>query len=225
MRAAFLLIAVSVAMGLVACGGDENEPEPLTLEQRVLTAEDAPDSEPDPVETRQTASSLDEFKALEGTYVVAAEIERAELEEAGFVSAVHDTRFLPETAGDPHVPEAPHVRVLVIQFDSEEGAATGAELLHQKSLEPCPGVCAAQIEEFDVDGVPDATGTHSVVTEERLEQVSEEGEPFDSYTITFADGVFAYELEGFGPPGAVTEEQVEETAERLHHRVEGAPPA
>jgi hypothetical protein len=225
MKIALLTIALVLAVGLVACAGDDSEATPLTLEERVLTEADVPDSEADPVEIRVTAASLDEFKEQEDTYVVAAAIDRAELEEAGFVSAVHDTRFTPETPGGPHTPEAPHVRVLVIQFDSEEGAATGVELLHQHSLKPCPGTCAAQIEEFDVSGVPDALGTHAFVTQERLEQTSEEGEPFDSYTITFADGPFAYELEGFGPPGAVSEEQVEEIAERLYDRVEGAPPA
>ena len=223
--AALLAIGLVLAVVAVGCASEDSEAEPLTLEQRVLTEDDVPRSEPDPMETRLTAASLDEFKELEDTYVHAASIDRAELEEAGFVSAVHDTRFLPETPGTQHTPGAPHFRVLVVQFETEEGAASGAELLHQHTLKPCPGVCSAQIEEFDVSGVPDASGTKIVVTQERLDQLDEDGDPSDSHVITFADGQFVYELEGFGPPGRVTEEAVEEIAERYHHRVEGAPPA
>jgi hypothetical protein len=223
--AAVLAIGLVLAVAAVACSGDDSEAERLTLDQRALTEEDAPDSEPDPVETRLTAESLDEFKELEDANVIAAGVDRAELEEAGLVSAIHDTRFFPEAPGDPHTRDAPHVRMLVVEFDSEEGAAAGAELLHQQTLKPCPGDCSARFEEFDVSGVPDASGTSRVVTQERLDQLNEDGEPSDSYTITFADGQFVYAVEGFGPPGAVTEEDVEEIAQRVHHRVAGAPPA
>ena len=227
MRAAVLLaLGLVLVSGLGGCadeGEGDGEAEPLTLEQRVLTDADAPDSEPDPVETRVTAASFAELEQLEDLHIPAAAA--SELKEAGFVSALQETRFYPESAGGPHTREAPHVRVLVVQFASEEGAAAGAELLHQQTLKPCPGVCSAQIEEFDVDGVPDAYGTSTVVTQERLDQLNEDGEPSDAYTITFADGEFVYQVEGFGPPGAMTEEEVEDLAQRLHDRVEGAPPA
>jgi hypothetical protein len=204
------------AIAIVACSA-----EPIALEQRVLTEADVPGSLPDPVETRQTASSLDELAAWQD--MPAAEIDPSKLEEAGFVSAIHETRFFPETPGGPHTRDAAHVRILVVQFDSQGGARTGVDILHENALKPCPGSCAARIEPFDVSGVPNAKGVQRPVTAERLQETGEEGEPTDSFTITFADGPFVYQLEGFGPPGSITEQQVEDIAKKLHDRVAGAP--
>ena len=49
--------------------------------------------------------------------------------------------------------------------------------------------------------------------------------PIDFYTITFADGPFVYQVEGFGPPGKISKKQVEEIAHKVYDRVKGAPPA
>jgi hypothetical protein len=223
-RAVLLAIAMVVALGLVACGGDDGDTaDPLTMEQRVLRESDAPGSKADPVETRVTARSLDEFTAFPG-YVRAVEIERTELAEAGLVAAIHDTRFFPNRPGGPHTRDAPHVRILVLQFESEDGASTGVDLLEDNAFKPCPETCATRTEEFDVSAPPDAKGVRSSATAEKIKELGEEGEPFGAYTIAFADGVFAYEIEGFGPPGAVSETQIEEIAEKVHDRVEGAPP-
>jgi hypothetical protein len=72
--------------------------------------------------------------------------------------------------------------------------------------------------------VPDAKGVRRYVTKERLEELGEPGEPSDGYTIVFADGPYVYNVELFGPPGEVSQEQVEEIVGKLHDRVEGAPP-
>ncbi len=225
-RLGLLAFALLIVSGVVACGGDDDEARaPLALEERVVRASEVPGSVEDPVETRLTADSREDFTAWQGTYVRAAEIEPAKLDEAGFVSAIHDTRFVPERPGGPHSRDAPHVRLLLIQFESEDGARMGVELLHTNDLKPCPDQCAVRIEEFDVAGVPDATGVRRFATAERLKALGEEGDPFDSYTILFADGPFAYQLEGFGPVGGWTEQRVEEVASKLHHRIEGAPPA
>ena len=52
-----------------------------------------------------------------------------------------------------------------------------------------------------------------------------DGAPIDFYTITFADGPFVYQVEGFGPPGKISKKQTEEIAQRVYDRVKGAPPA
>jgi hypothetical protein len=223
-KALLVAIAVLVATGLVACGGNGGAAEPLTLEQRLLRESEVPGSKPDPVETRLTAGSLDEFTAWRGAYVTAADDAR-KLRKAGFVSAIHDTRFFPKTPGGAHTRDAAHVRMLILQFESEDGAVTGADLLRKNALKPCPGQCAVQIEEFEVSGVSDASGARRFLTAEGLKAMGDEGEPFDSYTISFADGPFVYELEVFGPPGKVSEKQIEEIAEKVHDRVKGAPPA
>jgi hypothetical protein len=209
-------MAVAIAAALVACSA-----APLSLEQRVLGEAEVPGSLPDPVETQQTASTLEELTAWPDIPV--AEIDPGELEEAGFVSAIHDTRFIPETPGGPHTRDAAHARILVVVFDSQDGALTGRDLLHEHALLPCPGSCAARIEEFDVDGVPDAKGVRRLITAERLAELGEDGVPSDSYTISFADGPFVYQVEGFGLPGEVSEQQIEEMARKLRARVAGAP--
>ena len=101
MRFAALVAAIVLGAGLAACGGDEATP--LALEQRVPGAAEAPGSEPDPVETQVNMTGFDEFEA-----VVIADVpsvtdeEMRSIQEAGFVSAISDTRFYPsEPDGAP----------------------------------------------------------------------------------------------------------------------------
>jgi hypothetical protein len=221
MRTFLFAIAVVVATGLVACGGNEKA-KPLTLEQRLIRESDAPGSREDPVEVRLTARNLDELIAWRNP---AAEIDPGKLKKAGFVSAVHETRFFPKKPGGPHIHDARHVRMLVIQFRSEEGAATGAGLVYANSLKPCPGECAFLIEDFEPSGVPDARGARRYITAKRAQETGGGETPSDSYAITFADGPFVYEVEGFGPLGKISKKQNEEIAQRVYDRVKGAPPA
>ena len=113
--------------------------------------------------------------------------------------------------------------MLVIRFESDDGAQEGADLLRESALQPCPGTCAVRISEFEVAGVPDAKGVRRLTSAERLEETGEPGKPNDFYSIFFADGSFAYELDVFGPPGAFSEAQIEEIAGQVYDRVEGAP--
>ena len=113
----------------------------------------------------------------------------------------------------------------MLQFGSEDGAVTGADLVHVNGLKPCPGQCELQTEEFKVSGIRDATGFRRYITAERIKATGAPAEPFDSYTIGFQDGPFVYEVEGFAPPGKISEKQIEEIAQQLYDRVKGAPPA
>ena len=87
-----------------------------------------------------------------------------------------------------------HVATLVMQFASEEEAADMAGVLHDDGLEPCPGSCAVDISEFEVDDIPDAQGVARIPTAEDLEATGAEGDPFSAYTVSFADGPFAYKV-------------------------------
>jgi hypothetical protein len=222
-----IAVAVVLATCVVACGGDGgNESEaaahPLTLSQRVVNESDAPDSKPDPVETQQTAHTLEDLRGWH--YGGAPEIDPRKLEELGFIAAIHDTRFFPKKPGGPHRRDVPHVRTLLGQFKSKEAAVKAIDLLYEAALKPCPGKCAMSFEKIDVSGVPDAKGVRRYVTAERLKELHDPGEPTDSYTIVFADGPYTYNVELFGRPGEVSQEQLEEIVRKLHDRVEGAPP-
>jgi hypothetical protein len=116
------------------------------------------------------------------------------------------------------------VATLVMQFASEEGAADMAGLLHDDGLEPCPGSCAVDISEFEVD-IADAQGVVRITSAEDLEALGTDGLPFAAYKITFADGPFAYEVDMFGPPDKVSREQLDKIATNLYGRVEGSRPS
>jgi hypothetical protein len=72
---------------LVACGGDdETAVAPLPVAQRFVTAEDAPGSKPDPVETPQATEDFEEFIRTLGDFAIDPDTEEmtAVFEEAGF---------------------------------------------------------------------------------------------------------------------------------------------
>lgn len=227
-RVGFVVLTLAAVLGAAACGGDGDEVQPLTLEQRFFQSGDAPGYEPDPVEGgKHTWSGADEFVDETHEQLIRASAIDAKrfLAEAGFVRGIGGTRFLPEN-GNEHQRDDPHVVVSVLQFKSEEGARDAVEWYHEDRLQPCPGKCAVTISEFEVDGIADAKGVRAVVTAKRLEQTGEEGEPRDAYDILFSDGPFAYLVVTFGPIGeATTEATTEAIANRIYDRVKGAPPA
>ncbi len=198
----------------------------MALEQRVSGEADAPGSQADPVETPITVTGIEDVRSLPDGLFSPEEEDVTAMEEAGFVSALVDTRFFPSEPGAEHVGDEAHVARLVMQFASEEEAADMADVLHDDSLEPCPGnSCAADISEFEVDDIPDAQGVARITTAEDLEATGEQGPPFAQYKISFADGPFAYEVDMFGPPDKVSQEELEEIAKNLYERVEGSPPS
>ena len=224
MRLGVVVLAVVAVMGIAACGGDDAAP--LTLEQRVPSEAEAPGSEADPVETRRTATGLEELAAtMHDLLITATEEEKAALGEAGFVSAILDTRFFPTEPGAEHVGGEPHIGTLVMQFSSEAGATDVVDLLHTDGLEPCPETCAFAVAEFEVDGIPNGRGVQRIATQEALDRVGDVGRfPHAEYSIRFADGPFAYVVTLFGPPDEVSLQQAEEIVAKLYSRVQGAPP-
>ena len=222
MKGLLLILATIAALAVAACGG-EDEAAPLGLEQRVASAEDAPGWEPDPVEKGVTVGSPDEFVSKLGdAFINPTDEETAELRGSSFVGAIDDTLFLPDEPGGSHTGDAPHLRTLVLEFESGDDAQRAVEILHADSIRPCPETCATQVEEFDVDGIDDAQGVRRFATAEAIEAVGDDDvRPFDSYEIHFADGSFAYRVVITGAPGAVSEEEVEEITQRLYDRVSG----
>jgi hypothetical protein len=225
MRLGVVVLAVVALMGFAACGGDDDV-APLPLDQRVAGEAEAPGSQPDPIETRRTATSLDELAAtMEDQLITATEEEKVALGEAGFVSAILDTRFFESEPGAEHDRGDAHVATLVLQLTSEAGATDAVDLLHTDGLEPCPETCAFAVAEFDVDGIPNGRGIERIATQESLDRVGDtERPPHAEYSIFFADGPFAYVVRSFGPPEVVSEQQTQEVAASLYARVHGAPP-
>ena len=215
--------ALMVSLTLVACGADDAS-DPLPLEQRVVGADEAPGSEPDPEETPVTLTGLDELEAeFAGPQVYDEDL--SAIEDAGFVSMAINTRFYPSEPGGEHVPGTPHVFTRVSEFESEDGANAGVVVAHDIGLRPCPETCAYEITEFDPASVPDATGVQAIATQEAIDEIGDDIQPDARYSVYFVDGPYAYEVTVFGPPDEVSRQQVEEIAEKLYERVQGAPPA
>jgi hypothetical protein len=213
-------------LGIAACDGDRSEATstgPLALAQRVVTEEDAPDSKPDPVEMRQTAADEQEFiEKMGDAFINPSEEDRKSLETVGFVQAINDTRYFGET----HSRDDAHTFSVVVQLDSPDGAKEMADFFHTDSLRPCPESCAFSVSEFDVDGIPGATGVRRFASEEAVKTAGTSDErPYDSYAIVFADGDFAYNIDYGGPPGTTSEDKAVEIAQNLYDRVHGRPAA
>ena len=78
------------------------------------------------------------------------------------------------------------------------------------------------VTEFDVDGIPEATGIRRLATEEAIEAAGNPNEvPRDSYWVGFTLGSSVYAMEFAGPPGSVSEEQALEIASAWHDRLAG----
>jgi hypothetical protein len=225
-RFAIPFVVALAAVALVACGGGDDEAAPpLPVAQRFVTAEDAPGSKPDPVETRQTTEDFDEF--IQTLSDMAINPDRDEMialfEEAGFEGAGADARFFGETHPPPEFgSRVPHVFSSEIELESEEGATNVLDWLQEDELKPCPMSCAAQRTEFDVDGISGARGVHRSASSEDIQEMGTGDEqPFDEYWIGFTGGSVVYTMTLRGPPGSVTEEQALDIATAYHDRLTG----
>ncbi len=227
MKALLLTLAAIAALGLAACdsGSEATSTGPLALEQRVVTAEDAPDAKPDPVETGVTVSTPEEFiDQLGESFIDPSDEDVAAFESAGFVQAIDDTLFLPLGDVTTHSRANPHIRTTVMQFQSAEGAKTAVAIEHADNLRPCPENCATSAEEFDVDDIPGALGSRRYATQESIDATgANDVQPYEDYQIVFSDGVFAYRVRLHGSPGSVTEDQAKDIAQSLYDRVHGRP--
>ena len=128
-RFAYPLLVAVTAAALVSCGGsDDGTAAPLPVAQRFLTVEDAPGSNTDPVEARQTTEDFDDFIAVLTDASIDPDKEEMTkvFQNAGFKAAGVDARFFGET----HSPEtSPHVFSSLIEVESEDAATRALEFL------------------------------------------------------------------------------------------------
>ena len=223
MRLAMPLLVALTVIALVGCGGgdaDETAAPPVPLAQRFVTAEDAPETKPDPVEKRQTTVEFDEFRAALSDFAVDPNEEEITkvFEEAGFKSGGVDARFFGET----HTFTARHVFSSFIELESEDGATSALDWLEADSRKPCPMNCAVQISTFDVDDIDDARGVHRIATAEDIKKIGTgDQRPFDSYWVGFTNGAFVHTVDLRGPPGSVSEGQALDIARAYYDRLTG----
>lgn len=222
MRLAISLLVAVTAVTLVSCGGnDEEAATPLPITQRFVNAADAPGSNPDPVEKRETTTDFDTFiSALSDASIDPDTDEMTTLfKDAGFKSAGVDARFF----GQTHSPETSvHVFSSFIEVGSEDGATSALDWLETDQMKPCPMSCAVQRSSFEVDDIPDARGVHRVATAEDIERVGRNDEqPQDDYWIGFTNGpvVYTMVLHGHAVPGTVSEDQAHQIATAYYDRL------
>lgn len=207
-----------MAIALVACDGGDDV-APLPIEQRFLTAEDAPGTESDPVETRQTTTDLDEIIVVYRLIDPDEDELTTVLRDAGFEGTGVDSRFV----GESHSPDVPHLVSSFIELDSDDGASSVLDVIEADVLKPCPGSCATRISAFDVEDIDGARGVHRIATAEDIEAAGTGDEwPLDSYWVGFTVGPVVYSVELRGPPGSVSEEQTRNLATAHHDRLTGS---
>jgi len=214
-RLAIRLLVALTTVALVACGA-----EPVPVAQRFPTAAEAPGTKPDPVEKRQTTEDFDEF--ISALTDAAIDPDRKEMttvfQEAGFKRAGLDARFYGET----HSFTVPHLFSSFIELDSEDGARSALDWLEADSKKPCPHSCSTRVSSFEVDGIPDARGTHRIATAEDIEAAGNEDEhPSEGYWVGFTVGSIVYTVEVHGEPGSVSEEQAQSIASAYYERLTG----
>ncbi len=139
-------------------------------------------------------------------------------QEAGFKGAGVDTRFY----GEAHSPTAPHLFSWFIELDSDDGASSVLDWIEADANKPCPQSCAAKINSFDVDGIPDVRGVHRIATAEEIEAAGTENEvPSEHYLVGFTIGSIVYTVALSGPPGSVSEEEVQGVTRAFYERLTG----
>jgi hypothetical protein len=107
----------------------------------------------------------------------------------------------------------------------ELGSISGARNLHgyaraEAFEQPCWGVCGQQASEFDVGGMPGASGIQQRPLGDRLPI---DPRPFTSFQIAFTRGKRLYLVVAVGPPGMRSDAAMA-AAGALYHRATGKAP-
>ena len=207
-----VLVAVAGLLPL-ACGGDEDA-EPLQLEQRLPTADDAPGfAEVRTFDWREPEGPVDEGFAFTQDFPETRDEALETLRDGGYVRGVASVRSRAEND---------NLVVMVLQLGSEDAARETMDALYAFEQKRCVEACNVRVSEFDLDGIDGGRGIEKVVG---APIAGQESPPFDRYVMLFADGPFLYLVERAAPPGSIERDEAIDAAATLHERVEGAPPA
>ena len=139
--------------------------------------------------------------------------------EAGFARAGTEVRFYGGThRRTRHTSSA----VSFFELGSDDGATSALDWLVTDSAKPCPRSFATVVSEFDVAGIPGASGVRRLTTAEAIEAAGLPDQiPRDSYWVAFTVGSSVYTMEFAGPPGSVSVQRAREIATAYHDRLAG----
>jgi hypothetical protein len=201
----------ALALGLGACGDDDEEPAASAPEESSsvsssdllaqLPAADALNREVDRQYEWENATDFVVQGVIYSETTPPSEL-IGPIEDAGFEAGAITGYF-----------DSDHrslLRVLIAEFDSEEGAAEARDLLHAEDLkQPCFAACTVTPQEYEVEGIPNSTAVHQVPIEGDLPP---DAFPFEAYLLEFTEGSTLYSIYLDGEPGFASEEEFDETA-------------
>jgi hypothetical protein len=211
----FIVALTVLALAAAGCGGDgdDESAQPLALNERVVRAGDIDQYKPRDGERLKTVEfAVEQFEPIfAGPSDPAKKELTARLKRAGFVAGYGTELFKGFGAEGGSI---------VLRLGSAAGAKALVDWIFRQALKPCPGVCDVQIQTVEVSDVPGARAIHRCRA-----KTSEQGQPFEIYLVSFADGPFVYGIALNGPPKTIDESDFVNAAERLYDRVKGHPAA
>ena len=129
----------------------------------------------------------------------------ATIEDAGFEEAVSK-----EFSGDDL-----NVRMVAMQFDSDDGALEARDLLHEEDLKsPCPDKCIVTPLEYELSDVPDSAAVHHVP--------NEDDGPVEAHHAEFVIGPNLYVVQVDGKPSETFTADFDELMQTVHESASSA---
>ena len=150
-----ILTLATLAIGLAACGGDDDGTSPASLNSQLLPASQVPGFK---IERKFEWDNPIDFVA-QGLHVAGEPLLPSlavkTFEDAGFEAGVGEK--LVAAKGNQF--EGPHGAVEVVQLGSDDDAREALDYVRKEALkQPCFAVCSVDAKEFAVAGIPGAKG-------------------------------------------------------------------
>ena len=205
---ALVCLTVPATVHAAGCGRDD---APLALSDRLWKSGEAPDSAR--LGERRTILEVGDFvDQIAGALIRAtpAEAEKV-LSDAGFTGA----------AAREYQADGQDAVAVAIRLRDSDAASAVLQWSNRDALAPCPRVCNIDITELDVHDIPKAWGVRRV--REKGAPGAGPSHPFESYEVSFVDGVVLYVLSTEGAPGSGDGDALVRAAKALYDRVQGRP--
>jgi hypothetical protein len=204
------VVLTALVIGIGACGSDDGDTSSAALKERLPAADDLGLKPERKFEwDNATDFVVQGVPYSEGTKP--SELIDA-IEEAGFSggagAVLADHRRMS------------HLRILVAEFDSDDGALEARDRMHAEHLkQPCLAACTVTPTEYEVEDIPNSVSVHHAPTE---------GKPphglfkFEGYLLEFTIGSRLYIAAADGPPGSTTSDDFDELAKTVYREATAA---